>query len=323
MPHRSAVVHFETMIRNPENFDPLEVRTAFVNYSGPETLKGDVQEAIRFLSTRLSVRVSQGTTHSVLLVDNFDEECTMEAIAVYLVASVAQSIKHNLHIREALFDEEHFRLDLRRDVHSVIGETDSDEQFIITRRDPWMWEAISHMLIYLSRKSCAFHPSGRILAKTNVKHDVTGHGLDVIAIYETPQDRRIGISAGECKAYFQDPERGISDASTKLAEVDQNKRDVDIRATVSQLSGFLDADAYSKLAGAFWREERSYLPFICCDKTVTKQWSSARSSLGRLSVPVRRKLLIPIALSAARKKFATMAHLMRKYIQLKERPNDV
>lgn len=302
--------------------DPLGSRAVLGNYGGP--LEHDVQEAIRSLSTRLTARVSQGTTHSVLLLDSFEEECTLEAIAVYLVASVAQSIDHNLHIREALFDRETFQKDLRRDVHSVIGEANSDDRFVNTRRDPWMWEAISHMIIYLSSRSCEFHPSGRILAKTNVKHDVTGHGLDLIAIYETPRDKRIGISAGECKAYFQDPERGIADASKKLGEVDKNKRDVDIRATISQLRGFIDANANAKLAGSFWREERSYFPFICCDKAAAKPWSKARGALDKLAVPVPRKVLIPISLSSARKIFCTIAELMRQYVNKeRERENNV
>ena len=178
------------------------------------------------------------------------------------------------------------------------------------------------MIIYLSSRSCGFHPSGRVLAKTNVKNGVTGHGFDLVAIYETPRDRRLGVSAGECKAYFQDPERGIADASKKLAEVDTNKRDADIRATVSQLRGFIDANANAKLAGAFWRDERSYFPFICCDEAVAKPWSRARTSLDKLAVPVPRKMLIPITLSSAREIFSTIAELMRQYVNKGEERSD-
>ena len=72
----------------------------------------------------------------MLLFDSFEEACSLEAIAVYLVASVAQSIDFNLHIREALFDKKDFHRDLRRDVYSIIGEANSDDHFIKTRRDP-------------------------------------------------------------------------------------------------------------------------------------------------------------------------------------------
>lgn len=81
------------------------------------------------------------------------------------------------------------------------------------------------MLIHLSRFDSEFHLSGRVLAKTSIKHDVHDHGLDIIAIYEAG---KLGISAGECKAYFDNPSRGITDASNKLGEVNANRRDIEI-----------------------------------------------------------------------------------------------
>ena len=254
----------------------------------------------------------------MLRIDQYGDECTLEATAVYLVAAIAQTIEGNLRIPTALFDDDQLTLELARDVRSVIGDTDYDSAFIKTRRDPWMWEAISHMLVHLSRHANGFHPSGRVLAKTNVKHDVNDHGLDLIAIYEAPTKPNLGISAGECKAYLDDPSRAITDASTKLREVDANKRDIDIRATVNQLRGFLDTNAQSQLAGSFWRDERTYLPFVCCDQSSAAQWSRARNSLRRLAVPVSRKLLYPLPLAAAREKFERIGHFMRRYVSTKD-----
>jgi len=171
---------------------------------------------------------SECQTHSVLRADNLDEESCLEAAAIYLVSAIAQSIDANLRIREALFDEESLSRDLHADVVAVIGENSADAEFKTMKRDPWMWEGISHMLIHLSREEKEFHPSGAVLAKTSIKYDVNDHGLDVITIYEAGG---LGISAGECKAYLADPTRAIVDATHKLSEVDSNKRDNEIRAS--------------------------------------------------------------------------------------------
>lgn len=171
------------------------------------------------------------------------------------------------------------------------------------------------MLIHLARFNSDFHPSGRVLVKTSIKYDVHDHGLDVIAIYEA---NNLGISAGECKAYFEDPSRGITDASNKLSEVDANVRDIEIRSAVSQLRSALDNDAKGKLAGAFWRDERSYIPFVCCDSEHECSWTRNRKSLQRLAIPVSRKILIPLPLPEARQKFDTICDMMRAYVAIKE-----
>jgi hypothetical protein len=171
------------------------------------------------------------------------------------------------------------------------------------------------MLIHLSRFDPNFHPSGRVLAKTSIKYDIHDHGLDVIAVYEAVG---LGISAGECKAYLNDPSRGITDASNKLCEVDTNVRDVEIRSTVSQLRSSLDEDAKEKLAGAFWRDERSYLPFVCCDSEYACDWVRNRRSLQRLAIPASRKFLFPLSLPDVGKKFDAICDMMRAYVAVKE-----
>ena len=174
-----------------------------------------------------------------------------------------------------------------------------------------MWEAISHMLIHLSRYKEEFHPSGQVLAKTGLKHDVNDHGLDLIAIYKAAN---LGISAGECKAYLNDPSRAIADASNRLSEIDENKRDIELRAVINQLRGVLDEDAQQGLAGAFWRNERSYLPFICCDDDWSLNWQEHRTVLRRLDVPTNRKILYPLPLVHGRHTFDRICNLMRSYV---------
>ena len=182
--------------RSPMN-DKIEIDPA---YFGPSDLVTDINTALQTLSECLSIVRDECATHSVIVVQGFDDNEVLEATAVYLVSAISQNIDANMQIREALFEEESISRELGRDVISVIGEHDVDDEFKKMNRDPWMWEGISHMLIHLSQLDSDFHPIGQVLAKTSIKYDVHDHGLDVIAIYDSGT---LGITAGECKAYFE------------------------------------------------------------------------------------------------------------------------
>lgn len=285
------------------------------DYTGPFDLVTDINTALQTLLECLSIVRDKCATHSVILVQGFDDDEVLEATAVYLVSAISQNIDANLKIREALFEEERISRELKSDVIFVIGEHDVDDEFKRMNRDPWMWEGISHMLLHLSRLDSDFHPIGQVLAKTSIKYDVHDHGLDVIAIYDSGV---LGITTGECKAYFENPTRAILDAANKLREVDSNIRDIEIRSAVSQLRSGLDVGMQRRIAGSFWRNERSYLPFVCCDEECSCEWNKNRKSLGRLDIPVSHKILFPLSLFEARKKFDRICEFMRVYVGIED-----
>ena len=280
------------------------------NYTGPSDLAADVNTALETLLDCLSIDREECKTHSVIVVNGFEGDEVLAATAVYLVSAISQNIDANLKIREALFEEAWISRELESDIISVVGEQDADDEFKRKDRDPWIWEGISHMLIHLSRFDPDFHPIGQVLAKTSIKYDVHDHGLDVIAIYDSGV---LGITAGECKAYFNNPTRAILDAANKLREVDADIRDIEIRSAVSQLRSVLDDGVKRRIAGSFWRNERSYLPFVCCDEECARDWNTNRKSLRRLNIPVSHKILFPLSLLEARMKFDRICEFMRVY----------
>lgn len=269
-----------------------------------------MKTAIGSLSSSLTVTTTICGTHTHLQIGGFESSTTLKATAVYLVGSVAQCIQSDLLIREALFDDATRDKDLLTDIVGVVGDAAADEQFKTMNRDPWIWEAISHLVVHLSQSAAGFHPSGKVLAKTQVKYDVNDHGLDLIAIYESGG---LGITAGESKAYLDNPARAITDAANRLSEVDKSLRDADIRATINQLRPVLTAAQNAKIGGAFWRNERTYYPFVCCDNDAALDWSRNRKSLRALALPVTHKILVPIVLPDARALFDSLATQMRSY----------
>lgn len=279
-------------------------------YKGPASLREDMGTAIDILSNSLSVDQKVTAQHIVLVVNGFTDDASLHATAVYLVGAIAAAIEQNLRLRAALYEQETVTRELSQDVQSVISDDRADEDFKTMVRNPWLWEGISHMFVHLSARDSRFHPSGEILVKTSIKHDVHDHGLDVIAVY---RGGVIGVSAGECKAYLTDPATGIRDASTKLGEIDNNLRDKELRSTLIQLQNALSPLDQAQIAGAFWRNERSYLPFVCCDSSSSCDWARSRQALNRLCVPASKKILVPLPIDEARATFDLLCLLMREY----------
>lgn len=286
---------------------------AFSNqYQGPASLADDVEKALSVLNAQLSTTVQEHATHSVLNVTGIEIAECLEATAIYLVGSIAVSVKQNMNIRQALYEEDEIVRDLSADITSVIASDNNITTDYRTKtRDPWLWEGISHLVVHLSRLNAGLHPAGYVLAKTTVKHDVNDHGLDLVGIY---RGGTIGVTAGESKAYLSDPSRGIRDASNRLREVDLQQRDSELRSTVDQLQYSIPDDAQNQIAGAFWRQERSYFPFICCDSEHAEDWTSGnRQTLNRLNVPASQKLLVPLSIASANDVFDSICSLMRAY----------
>jgi hypothetical protein len=267
--------------------------------------------AIVVLASSLSVSLTNHNSHTYLQINGFCSTQSLVATSIYLVGSIAQCVQSDLTLREALFDDGTRDSDLTRDVEGVIGPAAADDQFKIKKRDPWIWEAISHLIVHLSRIAQDFHPSGLVLAKTQVKYDINDHGLDLIALYEAAE---LGVTAGESKAYLDDPGRAIIDAANRLSEVDKSLRDSEIRATVNQLSPAISAAHRRKLGGAFWRRERTYYPFVCCDATAAVDWTQPRRVLNRLDIPPEKKLLVPLSIPNARQVFEALSLNMRQYV---------
>lgn len=295
-------------------------RSSRVAYRGPTYLAQDIATAITVLASCLTVEPAEYDSHTVLTIGEFDSPAAKLATAVYLVGSVAQCVGADLQIRSALFDETTLARDIGADVVSVIGDTSADLDFKIMQRDPWVWEAISHLLIHLAQANAAYHPSGEILVKTQVKFDVHDHGLDIVAIYLGDE---LGITAAECKAYLDDPARAITDASNRLKEIDDNLRDMELRAAVNQLRPSLPAKHRDSIGGTFWRQERSYFPFVCCDDAKAVDWKRSRSTLRALTLPAAKKLLVPLSLTDARKVFDEICDLMRVYVSGSGGPTNV
>ena len=285
----------------------------FTPYRGPEHLGNDVEVALDSISANVSFEVTWHEQHSVIRAYGLtDSRDIYEAIAVYLVGSIASCVRNNLEIRAALFGEGTAAYRLHGDVVSLVGaNNDISDDYKRTRRNPWIWECMSHLIFHLSDRGHPSHPPDQIVAKTLPSLDVTQHGFDVLAIYGTDS---LGVTTGECKAYLDRPADAIRDASNSLEEIDTGDRDARIRQAVNQLSPFLTQQQQSGLVKAFWHDERAYFPMVCCDESAAVDWEVNRRVIERLAPPPERKFLVPLPIEDAECFFDEIAQAMRDYV---------
>lgn len=286
-----------------------------MKYMGPSHLQDDMQIALESLAGQLKVTITHCATHTLYEVDGLnDGQDLINAIAVYLVGAVSSCIGYSMKIRRALFqDADDIARNLSGDVESVIfANNNLTEDERNKERDPWLWEGISHLLFHLAVDDHQRHPPGTVVAKSYIHLKAKDHGLDVVVLYgPTP----LGISVGECKAYLQRASDGIDDAALRLAEVDANARDGELRQVVSQMWAELPDEVRQKISDAFWRNERAYFPMVCCDREHSVDWKRKRVNVERLKVPIDRKYLVPAAIPAAKDFFDKVSDAMRAYAQ--------
>ena len=285
-------------------------------YRGPSDIPKDVETALGILCEKLSQSEKVGKSHHWQEIADLDDPVILTAVAVYLVGNFTSAIRLNLSIRSKLFYESET---LAKKMETSIGEfigTSNDEStaekldFKTRTRDPWIWEGISHLVVHLSRYVPSYHSPGSVLATTGVKLKINDSGMDLIGIYK---GANVGVVIGESKAYSKNPTSGISDAANKLREVDQLRRDDEIRAAVSDLTDLLDAEDSDEFRGEFWHHERNFIPAICCDRDSELNWSRKRKVLNQLDPPLNRKILLPLVFEDVRNSFDFISDVMRAY----------
>lgn len=283
------------------------------------TLETDIKDALDRLAERISVEPRQAASHQVLLVKGIDgsPEC-LRALAIYCVGQIAKAVQVNLELRADLLGVGlQAQRQLASDVYSIIGATNSalSNGQKETERDPWLFEALSHLLIHLSRHKRDLLPAGKLVGLSMTHSHAKDHGLDLVAIYEGPL---VGLGLGECKAWEKRPSDALRDASGKFADIEAGNYEAELRAVVGLMRKHLPSGLQTQIIGAFWHDERSYLPFIGYDSRISRDWGRKRKVLDRLAVPTSHRILFPVPINQFRIFFDKLSDAMRAYVKTVE-----
>lgn len=280
------------------------------------TLESDIERCLESLCDRLQVAVEAVGTHVVLTITglNRSPDCLRD-LAVYCVGQITKAVQVNLEIRSDLLglDNEDAREQLIRDVCSVIGEdhdalTNEQKE---DERDPWLVEALSHLFVHLSTRNPHFLPVGQLICLMPMHGHVKEPGLDLVAAYVNVD---VGLGIGESKAWENNPSGGLRSAAGKFSDVDLGSYDSDLRAAVGLMRYAMPPIYQNRITGAFWREERAYLPFISYSSHNSPRWTSDRQALQSLNIPPTHRILVPMPIQEFRSFFDDLADAMRNYL---------
>lgn len=287
-------------------------------------LEADTEQSLLSLDELVQVTAVTIGTHKLLTIVGFDRspDCLL-CLAVYCVAQIANAVQVNLQIRADLLgiDDQDSCEQLLQDVYSVIGKsneakTPKQKKWKEDERDPWLFEALSHLCVHLSIRNPDLLPVGTLVALVPMHGKVKKQGLDLVSVYVSPQ---IGLGIGECKARENNPWVGLQAAADKFQNVDMGNYDPELRTVVGLIRFAVPAEQRNQMTRAFWKEERAYLPIIGYNANHNPQWSSEQDALKELGVPPTHRLLIPLPLQDFRDFFDDLADAMRTYLEsLKE-----
>jgi hypothetical protein len=282
-----------------------------------QRLEDDIAQCLESLNERLVVNCTDVATHRLLTINGIDcsKEC-LHDLAVYCVGQIAEAVQANLDIRADLLgiEDAEALTQLLSDVHSMIGQNNDVLSYEQKRdgRDPWLFEALSHLFTNLSTRNPDFLPVGRLIGLMPTHSKVTEQGLDLVAIYAGIE---VGLGIGESKKRENDPSGGLREAAEKFTDIDSGNYETDLRKAVGLMRQVMPTEYKDQLTGAFWKNERAYLPFIGYDSRLNPRWTSEREALRLLQVPVSHKLLIPLPIDNLRGFFDDLADAMRDYLE--------
>lgn len=238
-----------------------------------------VSESLAWLREHLDFQSTSVSNYTVITVHGCDSDAAIEHIARFLVGAIAQVVRLDLELQPALISSGlDGQAELQQDLAKILhphGEPLSDYDRTHTR-DPWIGEALGHLVLVLSDQ--APHPCvpAPVVASHLPHVEARDHGLDLFA-FSHPD---LGVVIGEAKTSKSGIGNGLIDAEVMFDDIEEGKRDHDIRQAVNGLMLALDDGLRGQVVGAIWKDSRSYLPVLCFQSGLNL--STARDGLKKL-----------------------------------------
>jgi hypothetical protein len=277
-----------------------------------------MSDAIALFATALTARLTQSTTHQVLIVSGWDSSAAqVTAIARYLIGLRACAINAVLAIRAEVAETDEDRIEILENVYEIVGATaavHSKEQKERVQY-PWLAEGIWHLCFASAQTAVALHPPGRLLTVSLPHPSTNDHGLDIAAIYESATG--LGLSIVETKAYPNNPDAAISKAAAFYKEVDEGVGTVAVRLRqiISQMRSELPPVQQANISLTLWKQMRSYLPNPHYDSSHAQVWENPRPSLNGLFPGPRGVLVMPHIVNDFGAYFERISQAMRDEVQ--------
>jgi hypothetical protein len=275
----------------------------------------ELAEAAARVRRAITVDACETSSHRVALVEGLEAPGVTASLAVYLVgAGFARAVSTSLRIAAAFLPTTPEAEDqIRRAVVAVIGQNNQvPVSFKTDQRNPWIAEGIAHLILWLSRRTVALSPRGRLHALSPLHVGAKEQGIDLSALFSDELD--LGITIGEAKASRLNATSNVAEAAAFFGSIDDGDpiREIQLRDRVQLLRQALADHLAQRVTAALWEENRCYLPFVAYganDSPFSPR--RGRSSYRGLTPGYERVLLVCLGLADYEQFFDTLADSMR------------
>ncbi|TAK27032.1 MAG: hypothetical protein EPO40_18840 [Myxococcaceae bacterium] len=280
-----------------------------------EALEGNIKAALLYLDGKLTATKATTPSHQTVAVAGWHEPEAIEAIAWYMVGQRALAIKVALRIEAQVEDTAEDQAEIRKSVEQIVGSEANplSDQQKTDERNPWMAEALWHLCLFLSKTNEAFRAAGEVVALEEIHIGAKDHGPDVVALHR--EGSGFGVSIVETKAYKQNPNKAINDATEYFRAVDRGDHDLRLRQAVAHMRDALPAEVQNLISKSLWKANRFYIPNPHYDASEMMDWSNLRPSFKTLKVGAGRITIMPNALPGFNAFFEGVGDRMRAIVK--------
>lgn len=252
------------------------------------------------------------STHDVTVVTGLDSPTIIEAVATYLTNCAAQTVTADIKIlADLLGDSTEVLPTLHVEVERLIGSSNHIiDDFRQDHRDPWIAEALAHLLLVIAESIPPLPPPGKLHVLTPVHDYVKERGLDLVGIY-TAATSNLGLAVCESKSSENNATSHVGSAGGLFCEIMEGVRDAHIRSKVQVLRASLPDEAKAAITPMFWKNECCYCVFVSMSSACGFDVNASRSSFATVNP---RPILIVVSLDDYRGFFNALADQMRVFV---------
>lgn len=277
------------------------------------TLAAAVEASRADFATRVIVEEPdpQPSSHRSFAITGMESPAAVQSIGCYLVALVIQAVTEDLQILgEAVPPDAHAWGEVESNLGELIGASNEvDEDFRVTRRDPWIMEALTRLMVHTADVQTNGFPSD-ILAATRVTPSVTRSGMDLVAISRAPAD--LDCLVGEVKATEDNLTGNLSNCYSTFKEVATGDRSLELRTHLQNLALPLPAAERERVSKMMYSARPILMPIVSHGPLVAFAPGRSREKLrARLLSPPERFRFIMCPLEDYRAFFDGVAEAMR------------
>lgn len=262
------------------------------------------------ISAAISITPVSPTTHNVAIVSGLETDSIRDAIATYLLNCAAQTVRVNLTIlNDLLGDSEDAAAAFASEVTRLIGTDNAlTPDFRQDHRDPWMTEALAHLLLKIAGAVPLLPPPGSLHALMPVHDDVKEHGLDLVGIYTCSGSGDLGLAVSESKASEHNATAHVASAAELFSEVMNGRRDPHIRSKIQSLRHALSSEIQNLITPSFWKNECSFSAYVAMSESCGFDVNASRPTYSQIQP---RPTIVIVRLSNYQGFFDAIADRMR------------